>query len=292
MFLSLLAAGIASAALSATAMEFGPRAFGQAGWLSGTGAQLPESESLFIAQQSALFSSESIAPSVNSNLAYVDNPDQFFVQPAITKVKLPGGTLTSLKGNKPYMALTVDDGVSSAVVREYALFAQRTGMRLTFFVTASYPSWSENTSLLRPLVESGQIQLANHSWSHPDLKKQSDAKIADELTRAQQFLSNTYGVDARPYFRPPYGSHDGRVDKVAASLGYTTPVIWDGTLSDSALIPAPTLKDFAKKYIQPERIVLGHANAPTVTECFDYIRELVTARQITPVTLNDLYLRA
>lgn len=273
-------------------MEFGPRAFGQNGWLTGTGG-IPADENIQLtAARIAVSERESAATLADSELAFVDDPELKFVQPNITKVKLPGGTLTTLKGQKPMMALTVDDGVSSQVVREYARFCKQTGMRMTFFVTASYPSWTDNIPLLRPLVESGQIQLGNHTWSHPDLNKATDATIAGELTRAHEFLKNSYGVDAHPYFRPPYGNHNARVDKIAASVGYTTPVIWDGTLSDSALIPAPTLKTFAQKYIQPERIVLGHANAPTVVDCFDYIQELIVTRKITPVTLNDVYQRA
>ena len=285
MFVGLLAAGVASAALSATAMEFGPRAFGQNGWLTGTGG-IPADADIQLASGDLSLS----APAGDDAFLYATG--NVFPAPNVTKIKLPGGTITSLQGHKPMMALTVDDGISSAVVREYAHFCKQTGMRMTFFVTASYASWTDNIRLLRPLVESGQIQLGNHTWSHPDLKKQADAKIADELNRTQQFITNTYGVDARPFFRPPYGNHDSRVDKVAAGLGYSTPVMWDGTLSDSALIPAPTLKTFAQKYIQPERIVLGHANAPTVIDCLEYIQELIVTRKITPVTLNDLYLHA
>lgn len=268
-------------------MEFGPRALGFNGMLSGTGAAAPGLESQFLLAPPD--DPSKIAPT-DGPYAWVGDTDvPEFAAPRVKHTKLPGGTLSTLKGQTNLMALTVDDGVSTAVVREYAKFSKRTGMRLTFFMTASYPSWTENATLLRPLVDSGQVQLANHSWSHPNLQKLTDSQIVTELSKTQDFIKNTYGVDARPFFRPPYGNHDARVDKVAASIGYTTPVMWDGTLSDSALIPADTLKSFAKKYVQPERLVLGHANAATVTECFDYISELIKTRQITPVTLNDLY---
>ncbi|MEY4102547.1 MAG: hypothetical protein RIR88_681, partial [Actinomycetota bacterium] len=171
-------------------------------------------------------------------------------------------------------------------------FAQRTGFRLTFFVTGAYASWRDNAELLRPMVESGQIQLGNHTWTHPTLTKLTDAGVATELKNTHEFLKNTYGVEAYPYYRPPYGTHDARVDKVAASLGYTTPVMWDGSLSDSGLITTDQVKQFATKYLIAEKIVIGHANYTPVTECFEYIRDLVKSRQLKPVTLNDLYLKA
>ena len=46
-------------------------------------------------------------------------------------------------------------------------FAKDTGVRLTYFVNGAYV-WTENRDLLRPLVDDGQIQLGNHTWSHPD----------------------------------------------------------------------------------------------------------------------------
>lgn len=289
-FLGLIAAGVASAALGATAMELGPRSVGKNGWLTGAGGTVSEAD-----VQARLVRSPLIDAVVMNDDPYLIPPGltpSIFNLPDLTKIKLPGGTITSLKGHKPLMALTVDDGVSSTVVREYTNFAKLTGMRLTFFVTASYPSWTQNAPLLRPLVESGQIQLGNHTWSHPDLNLQTDARIVDELNRAHQFMYNTYGVDARPFFRPPYGNHNARVDQIAASVGYSTPVMWDGSFSDSSPVSAATLKTFANQYVQPERIVIGHANLPPIIDCFDYIRDLILTRKITPVTLNDLYLQA
>ncbi len=65
------------------------------------------------------------------------------------------------------MALTADDGTDSRVAKAYIDLARATGIRLTFFVTAAYPSWTEHRDDLRPLVDSGQIQLGNHTWTIP-----------------------------------------------------------------------------------------------------------------------------
>jgi peptidoglycan/xylan/chitin deacetylase (PgdA/CDA1 family) len=100
-----------------------------------------------------------------------------------------------------------------------------------------------------------------------------------------------FSVEATPYFRPPFGHHDVRVDTVAAQLGYTTPVMWMGTLSDAGEISPEQLRSFADKWIGEKRIVIGHANYPAVTQCFDYITELIKTRQLQPVTLDDLYFK-
>ena len=139
--------------------------------------------------------------------------------PTTARIPLPGGgELTRIPGQGDLLALTVDDGVDSEVVRLYTQLAKDTGIRLTFFVNGVYDSWRDNAALLRPLVDSGQIQLGNHTWSHPDLTTLSKDQVADQLQRNDRFLRSTFGADATPYFRPPYGNHNDAVDAVAAAV--------------------------------------------------------------------------
>jgi peptidoglycan/xylan/chitin deacetylase (PgdA/CDA1 family) len=209
-----------------------------------------------------------------------------------SRVLLPGGTvLTKLPGNGDHLAWTVDDGADSEVVRLYTQFAKDTGVRLTYFVTGSYRSWTENAALLKPLVESGQIQLANHTWTHPDLTKLSAGQVADELHRTDAFLRNTYGVDATPYFRPPYGHHNAVVDKVAAELGYQVPTLWSGDLRDSAALPEDQIVRMALQSFTPQNIVIGHLNHPAVTHVYGQLVDIIRSRKLRTVTLNDVFLR-
>ena len=211
--------------------------------------------------------------------------------PAISRVALPGGgVLNRLPGHGDVLALTVDDGVNTDVVRLYTEFARDTGFRLTYFVNGTYDSWKANLALLRPLVESGQIQLGNHTWSHPDLTKVSTSRVADELSRNDDFLKKTYGVDAAPYFRPPYGNHNSSVDAVAASLGYTATTLWNGSLSDSTVITEDYIVKMAQQYFVGQAIVLGHLNHPPVTHVFGQLRDLIRARSLRTATLNDVFL--
>jgi peptidoglycan/xylan/chitin deacetylase (PgdA/CDA1 family) len=209
-----------------------------------------------------------------------------------SRVVLPGGAaLSKLPGGGDLLAWTVDDGVDSDVVRLYTEFAKDTGVRLTYFVTGSYRSWTDNAELLRPLVESGQIQLANHTWSHPDLTKLSTNEIADELGRTDQFLRNTYGADATPYFRPPYGQHNAVVDAVAGDLGYQVPTLWSGDLRDSAVLTEDQIVKMAYQSFTPQNIVIGHLNHPSVTHVYGQLVDIIRARRLRTVTLNDVFLK-
>ena len=209
---------------------------------------------------------------------------------APARVALPGGgVLTRLAGSGDAMALTLDDGVNPDVVRLYTEFARDTGVRLTYFVNGIYDSWTRNLALLRPLVDSGQIQLGNHTWSHPDLRKVSTGTMAQEISRNDAFLKKTYGVDAAPYFRPPYGSYNATVNAVAASLGYTATTMWSGSLADSTVITEDYIIRMAQQYFTGQTIVLGHLNHPPVTHVYGQLRDLIRARHLRTVTLNDVF---
>lgn len=202
---------------------------------------------------------------------------------------VPDRLLWGLPAVGNYVALTVDDGVNPDVVGAYLDFVKRTGVRVTFFPNGVYPSWALHAPTLRPLVDSGQVQLGNHTWSHPDLTVLPDAAVVDQLARNEKFLWNTFGVTARPFYRPPYGSRDARVDKLAADEGYWVSTMWNGSFGDSDLLtPAQVLAN-AKQWLTAHRIVIGHANYPTVTHVFSQLADLIRSRHLVTVTLNDAF---
>lgn len=212
--------------------------------------------------------------------------------PTFARLPAPYGTITDIAGTGNAMALTIDDGNDGDVVAAYAKLCHDSGMRLTFFITGTRPSWTAHADAIRPLVASGQVQLANHTWTHPDLTTISDSEIQADLQANHDFIMATFRIDSRPYFRPPYGRHNRRVDAAAAAIGYTVPVLWYGSLSDSTDITDADLMASATSWLLPEHIVIGHANVPTVTRHFGEIVDLIRGRGLVPVTLDDVFLRA
>lgn len=211
----------------------------------------------------------------------------------LTRVPLPGGgALTALPARtdgQRLLALTLDDGTDGNVIAAYTQLARDTGIRLTYFVNGVNAGWTQNAPLLRPLVDSGQIQLGNHTWSHPNLTTLTAEKIAAELTRNTKFLTNTYGVDPAPFFRPPYGKHNAATDSLTQGLGYGPPVLWYGSLSDSGVVTPQYIVDMARKYFNPQAIVIGHLNHPPVTTVYHQLLDVIGERQLRTVTLNDVY---
>ena len=199
------------------------------------------------------------------------------------------GPQTGLPGEGKYIAWTVDDGADPEVVRAYAEFAHRTGTRLTFFINGQYPAFKQHRDLLLPLVKSGQLQIANHTYSHAALTSLTDEQIVHELTRNDEEIVRLFGVSSKPYFRPPYGYYDERVLAAAASCGFTRPVLWYGSLADSSNISSAEVYAYAEKYALAQHIVIGHLNYRGVVSELDRIRALLDRRGLTTVTIRDYY---
>ncbi len=212
--------------------------------------------------------------------------------PLSARIPLPGGgSLSTIPGDGDLLALTLDDGVNSDVVRAYIQFAKDTGARMTFFINGIYDAWTDHRALLRPLVDSGQIQLGNHTWSHPDLTTLPASEISQELSRNDEFLKKNYGIGAKPYYRPPYAKHNASVDAVAEYHGYQVPTLWSGSLSDSTLITEEYIVKMADQYFTPQSIVIGHLNHPPVTHVYPQLVDIIRSRNLRTVTLNDVFLK-
>lgn len=199
------------------------------------------------------------------------------------------GPQTGLPGEGKYIAWTVDDGADPEVVRAYAEFSRRTGTRLTFFINGQYPAFRQHRDLLLPLVKSGQLQIANHTYSHAALTSLTDEQIIQELTRNDEEIRHLFGVSSKPYFRPPYGYYDARVLAAAASCGFTRPVLWYGSLADSSNISSAEVYAYAEKYALAQHIVIGHLNYRGVVSELDRIRALLDRRGLKTVTIRDYY---
>lgn len=199
------------------------------------------------------------------------------------------GPQTGLPGEGKYIAWTVDDGADPEVVRAYAEFSRRTSTRLTFFINGQYPAFRQHRDLLLPLVKSGQLQIANHTYSHAALTSLTDEQIVQELTRNDEEIRRLFGVSSKPYFRPPYGYYDARVLAAAASCGFTRPVLWYGSLADSSNISSAEVYAYAEKYALAQHIVIGHLNYRGVVSELDRIRALLDRRGLKTVTIRDYY---
>ncbi|TWE10210.1 peptidoglycan/xylan/chitin deacetylase (PgdA/CDA1 family) [Rudaeicoccus suwonensis] len=226
----------------------------------------------------------------SSNTAVTTVDSRVFSAPTgIRKVAVPHGTLYGLPGTGNNLALTVDDGTDPMVVAAYAKFCQDTGMRVTCFVNGINPGWTESKPTLAPMVDSGQVFLANHTWSHPDLTRLDAAGVTYQVQRNETFLKNNYGVLGRPFLRPPFGYGNDALHAQLADLGYPAVTMWLGSLSDATVIAPQRVVFHAKQWFLAQHIVIGHANHPAVTHVYGQLVDIIRERKLQPVTLADIF---
>jgi peptidoglycan/xylan/chitin deacetylase (PgdA/CDA1 family) len=203
----------------------------------------------------------------------------------------PKGSISALpKSSTRRVAWTVDDGASSSALGRYVTMLEKNpSVKITFFVLSGAPGWSKYATRLKALQDSGQIQLANHTRTHRVLTKLSDAKIKEELNRCEAFCLAKYGKSTKPYFRPPYGEIDARVIRVAASIGFTKPMLWYGSFAAGSGVASSTVLKSASKWIANGRIVIDHANGYCTTNIFPQILNIFRSRKLKLVTLHDAF---
>ena len=210
---------------------------------------------------------------------------------AASKTKYPKGVISGLPGKSKRVAWTVDDGAGQQALHNYIDLAHDTGARLTFFVTSAYGTWHTLRRELLPLVETGQVQLANHTKTHTALTKLSGSQIRRELRECEKLIRGDFGVEAAPTFRPPYGYYDQRVLREAAKAGYRSCVMWYGTLGDGGNITPKRRLQLASEWMTAGHIVIAHANQATSPADLRRIKRMLDDRHLKIVTFDDVWRR-
>lgn len=210
--------------------------------------------------------------------------------PAVEVAEARSTVITRLPASKAKrLAWTIDDGVSADAVGSYLDIAEKGEHHLTLFVTSVYSSWRTHSKQISRLLAAGKIQLGNHTVNHSDLTTLNDQQIKKQLMGCHNFMLDEFGYDARPYFRPPYGSSNTKVRSVAAELGYTVPTMWYGSFGDNFGVPEERILYFAKKWIADERIVIDHCNRLKTQKSLKQIQDIMRSRGLHSVTLTEAF---
>jgi peptidoglycan/xylan/chitin deacetylase (PgdA/CDA1 family) len=188
------------------------------------------------------------------------------------------------------IALTFDDDFCRVCVDSLLHVLARTHAHATFCPNGiSASGWSPaDLRLVRRLAKLGQVAFCNHTWSHRNIRGLSDSQLTDELLRNERWIERTFGVPSYPYFRPPYGAYSQRTLDVAARLGWTRIVLWNGTLADSSPHTIPYLVHAIRYWAHPGAIILSHGNFPYTGRALPQILAILRARHLRTVTLPEL----
>ncbi len=132
-------------------------------------------------------------------------------------------------GDEKSVILTFDDGPAPISALESILRTlEENGIKAEFYVLGS--EVKQYPEAARTIVRQGHA-IQNHSWSHPDLERESEQDVRRELEQTQNIIKTVTGVTPSK-IRPPYraGGFRGHLDpelaNVARELALTI-VTWD-----------------------------------------------------------------
>lgn len=138
------------------------------------------------------------------------------------------------------------------------------------------------------MVARGQLVVGNHTYSHVDAPAVGATVFAADLARNEQWIERTFGITARPWFRPPYGAYDAGTLATAGAQGYTHVVLWSGTLADSSRRSIGYVLGAIRHWAKPGAIILCHGNYPATAEALPRILSILRERRLRPVTIAEL----
>lgn len=165
-------------------------------------------------------------------------------------------------GRPKLIALTFDDG-------PYPIFTPLLIDRLrelhvpgTFFLIGrdarQWPSLAQR-------IRAAGNEVADHTYSHPDLDKETAAQVRHEIIEGRNVLFGITGDrSVRRLFRPPHGRYTERTLEVAQSLGYET-ILWTDDAGDwRTVTPGALAQHLDQHATAPEIALLHSGKLPTI----------------------------
>lgn len=142
-------------------------------------------------------------------------------------------------------------------------------VKTTFFIGGS---WAEDYPEILKEIYDGGHEIANHAYSHPDLKEKSLQINKTEISKTTDIIKELLNVEMT-LFAPPSGSYSETTLQVAKELGYTT-IMWtrdtiDWRDQDSELIYSRAVKNAAGG-----DLILMHPTKETANALPDIIKTL------------------
>lgn len=204
--------------------------------------------------------------------------------PKPTQPAEPGVTFNSVHVDGPYIAMTFDDGPHGTLTPKLLDMLAARHMKVTFFVVGECAA--EFPDILRRAAREGH-EIANHSWSHPNLGKMSDESVRSQMQRTDDAIRTAIG--ARPtLMRPPYGSITARQKHwIHEQFGYRI-IIWDVDPLDWKRPGAATIHNRIVRETHPGSIILSHDIHAQTIEAMPGTFDELLAKGFKFVTVSEL----
>lgn len=179
------------------------------------------------------------------------------------------------------VALTFDDGPGPYTAGLLDTL-KKEGVRATFFMLGE--NVGGHRDVVRRMALEGH-ELADHSWSHPQLTTLSSAEVRSQIERTQKVIKEASGGVEPTLVRPPYGSTNERVGR---AVGMPL-ILWSVDTLDWRY--RNVARDVRVGVKEPESggIILFHDIHKTSVEAIPQVVDGLKKRGFTFVTVSELF---
>ncbi len=196
----------------------------------------------------------------------------------------PKVTFSQCHVEGPYVAMTFDDGPHGANTPRLLDMLKQRKIHATFFMVGQCVT--EFPDIVKRMVAEGH-EVANHSWSHPQLSSMSDSAVRDQLQRTHDAIIAACGVTPKT-MRPPFGAFTARQRAWAhGEWGYKC-ILWDVDPLDWKVRNASHVKNEILKAAVPGSIILAHDIHKTTIDAMPETLDALLAKGFKFVTVSEL----
>ncbi len=194
------------------------------------------------------------------------------------------GLLWQVRTVRDQFALTFDDGPDPIYTPQILEVLRSYSMIATFFLVGNRAE--ENLDLVRQIIAEGH-EIANHSYTHPELGRCSIRVACDEVRHAADILEPFRSAPQR-FFRPPFG-HVSYQCLIASWSQKHTVAMWSVDLKDyCATTTEQILRRLSARPIVRGDIVLYHGTNAVAIAALPAVIDSAIANGLSSVVVSDI----
>lgn len=196
----------------------------------------------------------------------------------------PEITWSQVRVNDPVVAITFDDGPHPTLTPQLLDMLAQRKVHATFFILGEMAK--PHPEILQRALREGH-EIANHSFTHPNLAKLSDDAVRRELNNTKEVITSAISRPV-PFMRPPYGSLSNAQRKwVHDDLGYKI-ILWDVDPLDWKDRNSDTIARRILEGTHRGSIILAHDIHKTTVEAMPRVLDGLLAKGFRFATVSEL----
>lgn len=191
------------------------------------------------------------------------------------------------------VAISFDDGAvgtasdSSSMRILNAL--NQSGFHATFFYVSNWVNNVDKEAEVKKAFDMG-MEIANHTASHPDLTKKSEAEIKNEYDTCANKLKSIIGTDPSPLLRLPYLAVNDNVKSTLSEAPLITCAIdtadWNSATTDQIV---EKIKNAMNDGSLNNSIVLAHETYGSTAEAMEILCPYLKSQGWQIVTVSEMF---